>query len=186
MAAERALASFDHRHRFVGNVTYALPDVGRVAAGVRGLGDRLAGQRHRHAAVGRAVHREPRHRSRQHRLGPGAAARRHVRSERRRCAHGAAVVQHRRASRCRRRSPSATPAATPCSRPATRTSTSRCRRTVALGGRPRLRAPVGGLQPASTARTSTCRTASRSRRTSAASSARAPARQMQFGVKVVF
>ncbi len=26
MAAERALASFDHRHRFVGNFTYALPD----------------------------------------------------------------------------------------------------------------------------------------------------------------
>ena len=25
MAAERALASFDHRHRFVGNFTYALP-----------------------------------------------------------------------------------------------------------------------------------------------------------------
>jgi hypothetical protein len=27
MAAERATASFDHRHRLVGNVTYALPDV---------------------------------------------------------------------------------------------------------------------------------------------------------------
>ncbi len=31
MDAERALASFDHRHRFVGNVTYALP--GRERAG---------------------------------------------------------------------------------------------------------------------------------------------------------
>jgi hypothetical protein len=28
MAAEKAPASFDHRHRFVGNVTYALPDLG--------------------------------------------------------------------------------------------------------------------------------------------------------------
>ena len=28
MAAERALASFDHRHRFVGNATWALPPIG--------------------------------------------------------------------------------------------------------------------------------------------------------------
>jgi hypothetical protein len=28
MGAERALASFDHRHRFVGNVTWALPEIG--------------------------------------------------------------------------------------------------------------------------------------------------------------
>jgi hypothetical protein len=28
LSSERALSSFDHRHRFVGNVVYALPDVG--------------------------------------------------------------------------------------------------------------------------------------------------------------
>jgi hypothetical protein len=28
MAAERALSSFDHRHRFVGNATWALPQIG--------------------------------------------------------------------------------------------------------------------------------------------------------------
>jgi hypothetical protein len=36
MAAEKARASFDHRHRFVGSVTYALPSVG-----TRGLASRL-------------------------------------------------------------------------------------------------------------------------------------------------
>ena len=34
MAAERANASFDHRHRFVGNVTYALPAFGGSGGGL--------------------------------------------------------------------------------------------------------------------------------------------------------
>ena len=33
MAAERAAASFDHRHRFVGNITYALPSLLGVGSG---------------------------------------------------------------------------------------------------------------------------------------------------------
>ena len=33
MAAERALASFDHRHRLVGNITYALPSFARSTSG---------------------------------------------------------------------------------------------------------------------------------------------------------
>ena len=33
MAAEKAPASFDHRHRFVGNFTYALPDLSRTGSG---------------------------------------------------------------------------------------------------------------------------------------------------------
>ncbi len=34
MAAERAVASFDHRHRFVGNVTYVVPDFGGSGSGL--------------------------------------------------------------------------------------------------------------------------------------------------------
>src|SRR5438128_2960950 len=34
MVAERAVSSFDHRHRFVGNLTYALPE-GVLASGWR-------------------------------------------------------------------------------------------------------------------------------------------------------
>ncbi len=37
MAAERALSSFDHRHRFVGNFTYALPGWGGPNRVVRSL-----------------------------------------------------------------------------------------------------------------------------------------------------
>ena len=33
MAAEEARASFDHRHRFVGSVTYALPNLGGIGNG---------------------------------------------------------------------------------------------------------------------------------------------------------
>jgi hypothetical protein len=35
MAAERAIASFDHRHRIVGNLTYALPDLVPAGSGLR-------------------------------------------------------------------------------------------------------------------------------------------------------
>jgi hypothetical protein len=37
MAAERALSSFDHRHRFAGNFTYALPGWSRSNGAVRAL-----------------------------------------------------------------------------------------------------------------------------------------------------
>jgi hypothetical protein len=46
MAAERASASFDHRHRFVGNVTYALPDLSGSRTGLShalGTGWRING-----------------------------------------------------------------------------------------------------------------------------------------------
>jgi hypothetical protein len=38
LAAERALSSFDHRHRFVGNVLYAFPDVRRGPRVLRSIG----------------------------------------------------------------------------------------------------------------------------------------------------
>src|SRR5207247_596567 len=38
MAAERARASFDHRHRFVGSVTYAIPDLAPGAGALSALG----------------------------------------------------------------------------------------------------------------------------------------------------
>ena len=75
MAAEDAPASFDHRHRVVANATYALPD---IAGGRAGWMAALGGWRVSaivDAAVGRAVHGQPRHRPRQHRLRTGPAAR---------------------------------------------------------------------------------------------------------------
>ena len=38
MAAERALASFDHRHRFVGNFNLCVATAGRVRGWLDGLG----------------------------------------------------------------------------------------------------------------------------------------------------
>ncbi len=129
MAAERAVSSFDHRHRFVANATWALPAVGRR--------DRFqqAHQRDRDAAVRRAVHGQSRHRPGEHRLGPGAAAGTST-AIRTSAAPGLLRSGSTPAcSLCPRRSPSATRDATPCWARATRTSMRACRRTSRLAAR---------------------------------------------------
>ena len=171
---EWALSSFDHRHQFVASGVLSSCRSSRRAGGVKEavLGDG-ASTRICHGAVGRAVHGQPRRRSREHRRRPGAAPRSAPRSEpARRRAHARTAGSTRRRLRCRRRSPSAARPRNSVIGPGLRaTSTSRIAKTWRAARRLAARVPVGDLQPASTARTSTSPTEPSGRRTSAASSA---------------
>ena len=77
MAAEEATASFDHRHRFVGSVTYALPNLSAAwtADGRLKLGSDWQVNGIVTARVGRAVYGQHGNRPGEHRRRPGAAPR---------------------------------------------------------------------------------------------------------------
>ena len=110
---EWALSSFDHRHQFIASGVYQLPFFAGAGGVTEAAARRLARQRDLHRAGGRAVHRQPQRRSRQHRRRPGAAPRPAPRPESARAASGRrSAGSTRRPSRCRRRSRSAARRAT--------------------------------------------------------------------------
>ena len=104
---EWAPSSFDHRHQFIASGVVDLPSLSRrPAASCAALFGGWRANAHRHRAERRAVHGQPRRRSRQRRRRPGAAAR-----------PAAAIPTCRAASA--RPSAGSTPAPSRCRRPFT-------------------------------------------------------------------
>jgi len=104
-----APASFDHRHRFVGNVTWALPQRGGAFGSNWRVTAIVSLQSGAPFTVNLGTDRA------KHRLWTSAAAGRQRRCQRRRRRKLHPVVQHRGVFLCRRPSPSAMPDAIPCS-----------------------------------------------------------------------
>ena len=166
---EWARSSFDHRHQFIASGVYQFPFF-RDAGVSRGAARRLAGECDRHRPVGRAVHREPQCRSREHRRRPGAASRSTARPEPAgRRADAGALVRHvsvRAAGAVHLRQCAAQ------QRDRSRLRQRRLRARQDLGPVAAGSSNSGGRSStSSTARTSICRTGPSAIRTSGASSA---------------
>jgi len=122
MAAERALASFDHRHRFVGNATWALPPIG----GAFGSNWRVNAIVNLQSGAPFTVNLGTDHAN----IGSGPAQRPDVAGDPN--IGGAGPPNNgstRLCFRCLRHSHLAIPVAIPCERRAMPTSTRACRRT---------------------------------------------------------